>query len=102
MLEELARSYAMVNYLEEQTDVNAAMWPDWQSVLLAERKHQMDVAKVLVAAGIADRQVRIIEAQAQVLGIAIRAILDDLKLTPEQQHMAPMIVRQHLAELPAA
>lgn len=101
MMEELARSYAIVNYLESETDTMAAMWPEWQAVLLAERKHQMDVAKVMIAAGIAERSVRIIEDQARVLGYAIRAILDDLNLTDEQRSLAPQIVRHHMAELPA-
>lgn len=102
MMEELARSYAIVNYLESETDTGAAMWPEWQAVLLAERKHQMDVAKALVVAGIADRAQRIVEAQAQLLGIAIRAILDDLHLTDDQRRQAPIIVRRHLDALPAA
>lgn len=102
MMEELARSYAIVNYLESQTDVDAVMWPDWQAVLLLERKHQVAVAKVMIDAGIAERQVKIMEEEAQVLGIAIRAILDGLELTPEQQEQAPMVVRRVMAELPAA
>lgn len=102
MTEELARSYAMVNWLESETDTAAAMWPEWQAVLLAERKHQMDVAKILIAAGIADRQIRIAEEQARMLGFAVRAILDDLHLTDEQRLKAPEIVRYHMEQLPAA
>jgi hypothetical protein len=102
MIEELARSYAMVNYLESETDVDAAMWPDWQNVMLAERKHQMEVAKVMIAAGIMERHTRLAEGQAQLLGLAIRAILDKLTLTEEQRGRAPTIVREVLAELPAA
>lgn len=102
MTEELARSYAIVNYLEAMTDVEAAMWPDWQAVMLAERKHQMDVAKAMIAAGIAERSVRLFEDQARMLGFAIRAILDDLNLDEDQKTLAPQVVRRHMAELPAA
>lgn len=102
MMEELARSYAMVNYLESETDTAAAMWPEWQAALLAERKHQMEVAKVMIAAGIADRHLRMVEGQAQIMGLAVRAILDKLNLTDEQRRYAPSIVREVMAELPAA
>lgn len=101
MMEELARAYAVVNYLESQTDVEAAMWPDWQAVMLAERKHMVAVAKMMIDAGIAERHVAIIEDQARVLGQAVRTILDRLQLTPDQRSQAPIIVREVMAALPA-
>lgn len=101
MMEELARSYAVVNYLEGQTDVEAAMWPDWQAVMLAERKHMVAVAKMMIDAGIAERHVRIIEDQARVLGQAVRTILDRLDLNPDQRSQAPIIVREVMAALPS-
>lgn len=101
MMEELARSYAVVNYLETQTDVDAAMWPDWQAVMLAERKHMVAVAKMMIDAGIAERHVKIIEDQARVLGQAVRTILDRIGLTPEQRTQAPIIVREVMAALPS-
>ena len=101
MMEELARSYAVVNFLESQTDVDAAMWPDWQAVMLAERKHMVAVAKMMIDAGIAERHVKIIEDQARVLGQAVRTILDRLELTPEQRSQAPIVVREVMAALPA-
>lgn len=101
MMEELARSYAVVNYLESETDVDAAMWPDWQAVMLAERKHMVAVAKMMIDAGIAERHVKIIEDQARVLGQAVRTILDRLELTPDQRSHAPIIVREVMAALPA-
>ena len=101
MMEELARSYAVVNYLESQTDIDAAMWPDWQTVMMAERKHMVAVAKAMIDAGIAERHVKIIEDQARVLGQAVRTILDRLQLSPDQQIQAPAIVREVFAALPS-
>jgi hypothetical protein len=100
MMEELARSYAVVNYLEGQTDIEAAMWPDWQAVMLAERKHMIAVAKMMIDAGIAERHVRIIEDQARVLGQAIRSVLDQLGLDDDQRTRAPIIVREVMGALP--
>lgn len=102
MMEELARSYAIVLYLEDQTDEAAALWPDWHKVLLAERKHSVDVAKMMISAGIEERQVRVMEAQAQILGGAVRLILDRMDLTPEQKLRAPIVVREVMSSLPAA
>ncbi len=100
MMEELARSYAVVNYLESQTEVEAAMWPDWQAVMLAERKHMVAVAKMMIDAGIAERHVKIIEDQARVLGQAVRSVLDQLNLSPEQRTRAPIVVREVMGALP--
>lgn len=100
MMEELARAYAVVNYLEGQTDIEAAMWPDWQSVMLAERKHMVQVAKMMIDAGIAERHVKIIEDQARVLGQAIRSVLDQIGLSDDQRGRAPIIVREVMAALP--
>lgn len=100
--EELARSYAIVTYLEAHTDDAAIAWPDWQKVLLAERQHAVMVARAMLSAGIEERQVRVMEVQAQVLGGAVRAILDRLELTPDQRRQAPIIVRQVMSALPAA
>lgn len=97
--EEMVRSYVMVSWLEEQTDTDMAMWPEWQVVLMNERKHLVHVASVMVRSGLEERQVRIMETQAAALAAAIRAILQGLQLTPSQQAMAPGLVRGALAEL---
>lgn len=99
--EELARSYAVVEYLMAQTDTEAIMWPDWQSVLLAERKHLMEVAKAMVTAGIAEKEVKIMQAQAQILGQGLRQILDGLDLTPEQKIKAPELTARVFASIEA-
>lgn len=59
-------------------------------------------AKVLadmVKLGLEARQVRLVEAQGALVAQAIRAILVDLNLTPEQQARVPEVVPRHLRAL---
>jgi hypothetical protein len=98
---ELVRAYLMVEWLEEQTDTDMAMWPVWQDILLKERKHMVDVAARMIHLGIEERQVRILEAQAEQLAEAVRTIFEKLELTPEQARRAPILVREIIGSLPA-
>jgi len=100
--EELVRTYMMVAWLEEQTDTEMAMWPDWQMVLLNERKHLVGLAAIMIKAGVEERQVRILESQAEIMADAVRTILDRLVLSPEQLRRAPVIVREVFGALPSA
>lgn len=61
-----------------------------------ERDRCAGFATKAVAAGLAERQVRIAERQGQMLAQVIRAILDDLGLSAEQEQQAPEIVVRHL------
>lgn len=99
--EELARSYAIVAYLEEHSTPESLMWPDWQAVMLLERRHLLEVAKQMVMAGIAEREQRVLEEQAKALGGALRSILNQLELTPEQMRKAPIITAQVFGQLEA-
>lgn len=65
-----------------------------------ERDHLAKVAKMCLDAGVAERQVRIAEEQGALVAMAIKAILADLNLTPEQAEQAPGIVRRHLSAIP--
>jgi hypothetical protein len=58
-------------------------------------------SKLALDAGVAERQVRIVEMQAQLLAQAIRGILGGLGLTPEQQAKAPELVRTHMLAIDA-
>lgn len=62
------------------------------------RKHHASVCKMALDAGVAERQVRIAEAQGQLLARVVSAILDDpqLKLTAKQRQIAPKVARKHL------
>lgn len=65
-----------------------------------ERDHLAKVAKTCLDAGVAERQVRIAEEQGALVAMAIKAILADLDLTPEQAEQAPGVVRRHLSAIP--
>src|SRR3954464_9675466 len=58
-------------------------------------------AKLALDAGVAERQVRVAEAQGEAFAGAIKAILGDLDLTREQRAKAPASVRRHLTALSA-
>lgn len=100
--EELTLSYALVQWYTDNTDVEAAMWPAWQDMWMNERRHLIYVVKMMLDAGIAERTVRVMEAQAVMLANAIRSILDRLELNETQMRRAPMIVQEVLSGFAAA
>lgn len=61
-----------------------------------ERDRCANFAAKAVAAGLAERQVRMAEAQGMLMVSVIRSILDDLQLSPEQQMRAGEIVARQL------
>ena len=65
-----------------------------------ERSHLAKVASMALAAGVAERQVKIAEEQGALVAMAIKAILGDLGLNEEQAAAAPGIVRRHLSAIP--
>lgn len=78
-------------------DVTHAAAPSiWLDLYQRERKHLLDVCKAAIAAGIEERRVRLAESQGALLASVIRAILDDLGLTPEQSARVPEVVPRHL------
>lgn len=54
-----------------------------------------------LSAGVAERQVKLAENQAELLATAVRAILGGLNLTPEQWELAPRVVATQLRQLSA-
>lgn len=78
-------------------DVTSAAKPNvWLDLYQRERKHLADVCKAALAAGIAERQVRLAEQQGALLVGVIQKILDDLALTAEQRELVPTVVPRHL------
>jgi hypothetical protein len=65
-----------------------------------ERQNAMDrlarYAKWAIDAGIAERQVRVMEVYGESIARMLRGILNELELTAEQRDRAPDIVRRHL------
>lgn len=80
---------------------NEALWLD---VYQRERKHLAMVAKLCSELGIQERQIRIAEAQADLMFNIIEQALDALCLTAEQQNMVPKILPTIIksAALPSA
>ena len=77
--------------------------PNIAYVMLREAQHDLATyAAATLKAGVAERQVRLAEAQGAMLATAIRAILDALNLTPDQQALVPTVVPAQLRLLTAA
>lgn len=68
----------------------------WLDLYQRERKHLLDVCKAAISAGIEERRVRLAEHQGSLLASVIRAILNDLSLSPEQTARVPEVVPRHL------
>lgn len=76
----------------------------WIKMYQDERKLLVDISKAAVAAGVAEREVRLKEEQGRLLAAVIQAILTDAEfdLSPVQRVIAPKIVRRHLLSLEPA
>lgn len=71
----------------------------WLKLYQMERAHLVKVCSEAIRAGIEERRVRLAEAQGALVAQAIRAILGELQLTPEQQARVPEVVPRHLRAL---
>jgi hypothetical protein len=65
-------------------------------LLLEHRKQLTAVAAAAIRAGVEERRVRLAEKQGDMLVSLIRAILDDLELTPGQRARVGEVVPRHL------
>jgi hypothetical protein len=112
LVEELWRTAGHVAWLKEQIEglpgaddllylTEQGLKPRaFLDVYHREREHLTKVARACLEVGIAERQVKLAEEQGALVAMAIRAILDDLQLSPEQAEAAPGIVRRHLSAIP--
>jgi hypothetical protein len=80
----------------EQGIVTASVWVD---LYQRERAHLVAVSKAAIAAGIAERQVRVAEQQGALLAGAVNRILDGLQLTKQQRALVPQVVPAALREI---
>lgn len=74
----------------------------WLRLYQQERAHLVKVCSEAIRAGIEERHIRLAEQQGQLVAQKIRAILDDLHLTPEQAARVPEVVPRHLRALSSA
>ena len=68
----------------------------WYDLYEKERKHLVAVCTAALRAGVEERRVRLAEAQGAQVAEVIRAILDDLSLTLEQQQKVATVVPARL------
>ena len=70
----------------------------WMQLYQKEREHLVNVSKIAIGAGIAERQVKIAERQGDMIVKIMKAVLGDPKLglTAEQQEEAKHVVGHHL------
>ena len=73
----------------------------WLKLYQQERDRLVRVCDVAIRCGIEERYVKLAEAQGEMVAAAIKAILGDLGLTPEQQKAALKVVPLHLRQLSA-
>lgn len=68
----------------------------WLDLYDRERKHLVGVCSAAIKAGVEERRVRLAESQGELVAGAIRAILSDLGLSPEQEGRVGEVVPRHL------
>lgn len=74
----------------------------WLKLYQQERTHLVRVCAEAIKAGIEERRIQLAEQQGALVAQAIRKILGDLQLTPEQQALVPQVVPRHLRALSSA
>jgi hypothetical protein len=65
----------------------------WIDLYLQERRHLAAICRTALAAGIEERRVRLAERQAENLGRAVRGMLYDLGLDPEEEDVRAIVFR---------
>ncbi len=116
LLEEIHRTAGHVSWLElqvRQHDPESLVWGTtksiehgvteeaakpsvWVELYQTERRHLVAVCKAAIAAGIAERQVKLAEQQGALIAQVIRGVLEDLGVADNPD--VPKIVRRRLLE----
>lgn len=87
---------------EEVKKSNLAELNIWVKVRQNSIERLAKYSKMAIDAGVAQRQVELAEHAGEGLSLAIRTILEQLRLTADQEERAPQIVRSALRALEAA
>lgn len=74
----------------------------WVKMYHTERQKGVRASEVAIRAGIAERHVRIAEQQTNDMVAIIRATLDEIGCSPQQQAQASVVMRRLFGELAAA
>jgi hypothetical protein len=80
----------------EETTTRASGINVWLELYYRERRHHVDVCKAALQAGVEERLVRIAEQQGALLAQAVKGILAELDLSPEQEAKVAEVVPRHL------
>lgn len=83
----------------EETITREAALSLWYGLYERERKHLVAVCTAALKAGVEERRVRLAESQGELVAGAIRAILNELGLTPEQEALVVEVVPRQLRAL---
>lgn len=81
--------------------LNGEQASPYMTLLMDHRKQLAAVAAAAIRAGVEERRVKLAERQGDMLVGLIRAILDDLELTPGQRARVPDVVPRHLRSVTA-
>lgn len=86
------------SYVKTSSEVTLHAW-------IVARRHALAAlarySKMAIDAGVAERQVALAERVGGMIGQLVSAVLGELDLSPEQQGIAPEIVRRHLTQIAA-
>lgn len=74
----------------------------WVNMWQAERTQLVKVSKMCIDAGIEERKVRLAESAGELMAQVVRAILDELELSPAQREIASTAVPRQFRRLAAA
>jgi len=116
LMEEIHRTAGHVYWLEQQiqqmqsselvqeTVKDGMKLSAWIEMYQEERKMLVNVAKVAISAGVAERQVKLAEEQGKMIAMLFIKFINSeiLSLSPEQRLIAPKIARELLLEAPRA
>lgn len=98
-----------IKSLEDETELTQSTMAGrtmsiWLQIYMNERDRLVQVSKVAIGAGVAERTIKLAEEQGRLIATVIRDILQDkaLGLTPQQRHDAGAVVRKHLIALDTA
>jgi hypothetical protein len=91
--ESLVRGTALVRRMDgpNGTTITTEVQPGvnlWLDLYQKERRHLANVCSQALAAGVAERQVRLAERQGEMVGALVRGLLDDLGLEGPQRDRA--------------
>lgn len=80
----------------EETVTREASLSLWYDLYERERRHLVTVCAAALRAGVEERRVRLAESQGELVAGVIRAILNDLGLSGEQEALVADVVPRHL------